>query len=58
MVYSMHCRCDSYRDRTKNEIQLVFNVVAQKEAHVSAAISMAAKADGETMKATSLVALV
>lgn len=58
MVYSMNCRCASYRDRMKNEIQLVFNVVAQSEARASMAIAMATKADSETMKATSLVALV
>lgn len=58
VIYSMNCRCASYRDRMKNEIQLVFNVVAQSEARASMAIAMATKADSETMKATSLVALV
>lgn len=59
MIHSMNCRCDSYRDRMKNEIQLVFNVVAQSsEAQSSMAIALAGKVDSETMKATSLIALV
>jgi hypothetical protein len=58
MVYSMHCRCTSYQERMRNEIQLVFNVMAQNEARASVAIAKATKADSEAMKATSFIALV
>jgi Mg2+ and Co2+ transporter CorA len=58
MVHSICCRCSSYRDRMKNEIQLAFNVVSQDEAHTSVEIAKATKADSQAMKLTSLVALV
>lgn len=58
MFHSMHCRCESYRERMRNEIQLVFNVMAQNEARASVAIAKATKADSQAMKATSFIALV
>lgn len=58
MVYSICCRCSSYRDRMKNEIQLAFNVVSQDEAHTSVEIAKATKADSQSMKVTSLAALI
>jgi len=58
MVYSLCCRCSSYRDRMKNVIQLAFNIVSQDEAHTSVEIAKATKADSQAMKVTSLVALV
>jgi hypothetical protein len=58
MVYSICCRCSSYRDRMKNEIQLAFNIVSQDEAHTSVEIAKATKADSQAMKVTSLVALI
>ncbi|KAI1119498.1 hypothetical protein F5Y14DRAFT_395549 [Nemania sp. NC0429] len=58
MFYTMHCRCESYRERMRNEIQLVFNVMAQNEARASVAIAKATKADSQAMKATSFIALV
>ena len=58
LIYSICCRCSSYQDRMKNEIQLAFNIVSQDEAHTSVEIAKAAKTDSEAMKVTSLVALV
>lgn len=58
MIYSVFCRCVSYRDRMRNEIQLAFNNVSQKEARTSLDISKAMKTDGQAMKAISFIALV
>ena len=58
MAYSLLCRCESYKDRVKNVIQLAFNVVSQEESHTSVEIAKAARADSQAMKITSLVALI
>ena len=57
MTSNLYSRCASYRERMRNVIQLVFNIVAQNEARSSMAIAEATKADGQIMKATSLIAL-
>ena len=57
MTSNLYRRCASYQERMRNVIQLVFNIVAQNEARSSMAIAVAMKADGQIMKATSLIAL-
>ncbi|KAH6671908.1 hypothetical protein B0J14DRAFT_669371 [Halenospora varia] len=57
-AYSEFCRCASYRDRMKNDIQLALNVVSQDEARASVEIAKASKSDSQAMKVTSLIALV
>ncbi|KAI1329185.1 hypothetical protein F5Y16DRAFT_418411 [Xylariaceae sp. FL0255] len=57
-AFSLHCRCSSYLSRIQNQIQLLFNVISQDKAGASVAIARATKADSETMKVTSFIALV
>ncbi len=58
MLESISLRTISYMDRLKNQIGFTFNLVAQNEAYTSIQIAKATKADSQTMKLTSLVALV
>lgn len=58
MMYSIRCRCLSYRDRMKNQIQLAFNIVSQDHARASVEIAKATKEDSQAMKAISFIALV
>jgi hypothetical protein len=57
-TWNLRLRCVSYRERMRNEIQLVFNLVSQDDTRASVEIAKAAKADSQAMKATSFIALV
>lgn len=57
-IYGIRCRCVSYKDRIRNEIQLAFNIVSQDDARASVAIAKATKSDSQAMKAISFIALV
>lgn len=57
MLNSLKKRSDSNMARLQNEISLCFNVVTQRQAHVSVQIGEAAKRDGEAMRVIAAVTL-
>ncbi|SPO06915.1 uncharacterized protein DNG_09609 [Cephalotrichum gorgonifer] len=57
MLRSLHTRSATNKARLQNEIQLVFNMVAQYDARISVEIGRAAQADGAAMRTVAFVTL-
>ena len=58
MVYSIRCRCTSYKERIRNEIQQAFNLVAQEDARTSVDIAVATRADSQALTSMAFVTLI
>jgi Mg2+ and Co2+ transporter CorA len=57
VISSLRCRSTSNEKRMGNEIQLVFNTVAQHDASTSVKIGLATQSDSVTMKSIAFVTL-